>query len=245
MHSRHYSLVALAIVSTLAAGQVSAAINVPISVPGTSDPYLAGMPNGSTCCGGDSAPAQSPVLVTGLTLTPSTALSFAVTGSVNFTPSPPTDPPDGSALVATPSNNGIAGVTAPANSLVGVFLDNSQPDSSPAPASLDFGVIGTSFTTLSPGLKQVFFIGDGLTGNGTGAVQSFIVPAGATRLFLGTEDGFGWFNNSGSFSVTITATPPVTPTPTVPVAVPTLSPWGLVGMGLLLVGLAVWVVSRR
>jgi hypothetical protein len=32
-----------------------------VSVPGSSDPFLAGMADGSTCCGGDSAPAQSPV----------------------------------------------------------------------------------------------------------------------------------------------------------------------------------------
>jgi len=31
--------------------------------------------------------------------------------------------------------------------------------------------------------------------------QTFVVPNDATRLFLGTMDGFGWFNNSGAFSV--------------------------------------------
>jgi hypothetical protein len=51
----------------------------------------------------------------------------------------------------------------------------------------------------------VFFIGDGRTGSGTGAVQQFIVPAGATRLFLGTVDGFGWNTNSGAFSVQVNA----------------------------------------
>ncbi len=56
---------------------------------------------------------------------------------------------------------------------------------------------------LSPFLKQVFFIGDGLTGNGTGAAQQFIVPAGATRLFLGPADGTGWVNNSGAFTVQV------------------------------------------
>jgi hypothetical protein len=54
---------------------------------------------------------------------------------------------------------------------------------------------------LAPGLKQIFFIGDGLTGTGSGSIQTFHIPAGATRLFLGTMDSYGWSNNSGSFTV--------------------------------------------
>jgi hypothetical protein len=50
-------------------------------------------------------------------------------------------------------------------------------------------------------LKQTLFIGDGRTGNGTGAVQQFNIPVGAQRLYPGTVDGSGWFNNSGSFTV--------------------------------------------
>ena len=50
-----------------------------------------------------------------------------------------------------------------------------------------------------------FFVGDGQ--NADGLVQQFIVPAGATRLYLGTMDGFGWFNNSGAIAVTVTAVP--------------------------------------
>ena len=203
------------------AGSVLAQVVVP-SVPGSANPYLAGMPNGSTCCSGDAAPAQSPVLVTGLTLTPGTALTFTATGGVNNSGGTPTTGPDGGGVIATNSNNGISGATWPINALVGVFLDASQPSLSAAPASLDF--TSTSFTTLSPQLRQAFFIGDGLTGTGTGTTQTFIVPAGATRLFLGTSDGFGWFNNSGSFAVTVTAggVIGVTPTPTVPA--PTATP---------------------
>ena len=178
----------------------------PITVAGSSDPFLSGMPAGSLCCGGDSAPAESPVEVLGLPLTPGTALTFSVTGSVNFFGGAPTDPPDGGGFFGgTASNDGIAGMNAPVDALVGVFLDSTQPSLSAAPAGLDFSAAGgLSFASLSPGLKQVFFIGDGLTGNGSGGVQQFIIPTGTTRLFLGTADGFGWFNNSGSFSVSIT-----------------------------------------
>jgi hypothetical protein len=80
------------------------------------------------------------------------------------------------------------------NALVGVFLGDSEPSGTP-PAGLRFyqtqnaqGVTRTDFTSLSPAIGQVFFIGDGLTGTGTGAVQAFQVPPGATRLFLGQAD---------------------------------------------------------
>jgi len=211
------------------------------TVPGTSDPFLAGMPNGSTCCGGDSAPGQSPVLVS-FAITPGSNVTFSVTGSVDNTGAPPSLTPDGAGPpFLTSSNNGIAGATWPINALVGVFLDASQPDSSPTPASLDFSAsgVGTDFTTLSPALKQAFFIGDGLTGTGTGSVQNFVVPAGATRLFLGTSDGFGWFNNSGTFAVTVSAGP------TAPsAAVPMLSLPVQVLLGIALAAAALFLIRR-
>jgi hypothetical protein len=56
-------------------------------------------------------------------------------------------------------------------------------------------------------LQQSFFIGDGLTGTGVGSVQTFIAPEGATRLFLGSMDGGGWYNNVGSFKVVVETAP--------------------------------------
>jgi hypothetical protein len=44
-------------------------------------------------------------------------------------------------------------------------------------------------------------MGDGLTSGSLS--QTITVPAGATRLFLGTMDIFGWANNIGEFQVTI------------------------------------------
>ena len=211
-------------------------------VPGTSNPYLSGMPNGSTCCSGDSAPAQSPVPVTGIAITPGTLLTFSATGSVTFDSStPPSMPPDGGSIFTTVSTNGISGGTWPENSLVAVFLDSSQPDASPAPAALNFSGagVGTSFATLSPALKQAFFIGDGRTGAGAGAVQTFVVPAGATRLFLGVTDGFGWFNNAGSFSVTVAiAGPP--PAAASAAEIPVLAPWLLVLLSAVIGASALW-----
>jgi hypothetical protein len=35
-------------------------------------------------------------------------------------------------------------------------------------------------------------------------VQQIKIPAGASAFYLGTMDGFGWSNNSGSFDVQVT-----------------------------------------
>ena len=151
---------------------------------------------------------QSPVQVLGLSLISGQTLNFSASGGVSNDPSFFLDGPDGGSFLShlTGSENGISDIIAPINALIGVFLDNSQPDSTPAPAPLDFSAIGLNFSSLAPQVKQVFFIGDGLTGTGSGAVQNFIVPAGATRLFLGPQD-FATFNNSGSFTVTVQAVP--------------------------------------
>jgi len=81
---------------------------------------------------------------------------------------------------------GISGITMPgAGALVGVFAPADAPTGAP-PASLDFTSIGTAFTNLSPALYQTFFIGDGRTGDGSGAVQLFLfplVPAGSSLEF--------------------------------------------------------------
>ncbi len=174
---------------------------VPASVPGTSDPWLAGMPPGSTASSGDTAPAHSPVGVLGLDLGLGGFLTFTgATGGVsNAGGCPPgCSPIDGGGFFnhGAGAENGISDVRAPLNALVGVFLDASQPDSSPAPGALNFQTLGLDLLALSPELQQVFFIGDGLTS--ASAVQQFEIPSGATRLFLGTMDGFGWFNNTGT-----------------------------------------------
>lgn len=180
-----------------------------IAVPGTSDPWLAGMPAGSTASSGDSAPGQSPVMVP---VVGGTTLSFAVTGLVSNGPCCALVGPDGNGLTGhtTGDENGIANVASPINALVGVFLDDTAPNLTPTPGALDFsaGGLGTGFLSLSPGLKQVFFIGDGRTDSFV--VQAFHVPAGATRLYLGTMDGFGWYNNLGSYDVTVAVPEPET-----------------------------------
>lgn len=86
--------------------------------------------------------------------------------------------------------------------LTGVFLDDNSPVPGAEPPRLDFTVIGSDFANLSPLIAQSFFIGDGLTGEGSGSLQQFYVPVGATRLFLGfaDSDSFGWPNGNTPFA---------------------------------------------
>jgi hypothetical protein len=171
-----------------------------VIVPGAANPNLAGQPGGVSCCDGDSSPGQSPVLA---------ASGFAAGSTFTFSA---TGTADGAGTGATGSDGAYPfnmteyglGV-APANGvgtlgLVGVFLGNSTPSGSSEPGRIDFSR-DLNFASLSPGLKQIFWIGDGRTKGG--AVQRFISPAGATRLYLGTADGTEWNNNTGSYKVTI------------------------------------------
>jgi hypothetical protein len=184
-------------------------------VPGTSDPWLAGMPPGSTASLTDSAPGQSPEQVAGLT--PQTTLTFSASGLVsNCEGGPPICPitgPDGGEKPDEPipthithftgAENGISDALIPINALVGVFLGTDQPNLTPPPTPLDFSTpMDRDYLVLEPGLKQVFFIGDGLTS--ANEVQQIVIPDGATQLFLGTMDGCCNSNNVGSFAVQVT-----------------------------------------
>jgi hypothetical protein len=182
-------------------GQISSPTSTVVRVPATANPYLAGMPNGTKASLEDAAPRQSPVLVN-LSLVDAVAVSFVASGGTNHVPSCPPHcyPPDGSSLLAGHgSENGISDATFPYSSLLGVFLDNDQPNGTHAPRGLGFGSIGTDLLSLSPKLKQVFFIGTGTTKQGV--ARRYLIPKGATRLFLGVMDGYGWNNNSGSLQV--------------------------------------------
>jgi Flp pilus assembly protein TadG len=187
-------------------------VNVDQYVPATANPFLAGMPAGSVAslnnphnspdyAGTSSNPRQSPLAVN-MNLTPGQTLTFdSIDGTARHDPNLPYFNPDGELSdIGHNTNrdeNGIADVVgAPINSLVGVFLGPDRPDDSPAPSRLDFTTdTQRNFNTLTPQLKQIFFIGDGLDSNGNR--QQFIVPPGATRLYLATWDFFEWNNNAG------------------------------------------------
>lgn len=209
--------------------QTARADYINVTVSGKADPWLAGMPDGSTASGipfiapaPDVAPANSPALVVGLPLTGGMVLTFDVTGKVGYGPGFfRQSGPDGMLYLGlfhtthlAGAENGIANTTTRLNALMGVFLDDSQPDLSPAPGALDFspgGNVpgGTNYSSLSPALKQPFFIGDGL--DSLANPQQIIAPEGATRLFLGVADGWDWTDNTGSYAVRVNYSPVLSP----------------------------------
>jgi Flp pilus assembly protein TadG len=154
-----------------------------------------------------SSTSASPQPAIGLPLTPGTALTFDdVSGNANYNLQSPTGTPDGDTTNIMSDiiegENGMSNIKAPVDSLIGVFLSDADPSTTAAPADLDFSTDAErNFTSISPLLKQTFFIGDGRTDAGN--PQQFVVPPGATRLFIGNMDAYEWSNDIGSFSITI------------------------------------------
>lgn len=180
-----------------------------VRVSGMSNPYLAGMPDGSTASSGDTAPAQSPAEVLRFPGTPRSVIRFTASGAVRWNPNQPYYGPEGQLDLNTAHldgpQNGISDVTMPANALLGLFLGPDRPDATAAPTSLDFSTDASrDYLILFPQLKQIFFIGDGRLAGGN-VLRRVIVPAGATRLFLGTMDGRRWLTNDGEFIVEVSA----------------------------------------
>jgi hypothetical protein len=192
--------------------------SAPFTVPGTSDPYLAGMPPGSTASYDDNTSNAPTYQVTSIPVIPGTYITLTnVTGQVRHDPTLAYDGADGNTGFIldhgsdspggpTPSaENGIADAIMPIDALLGVFLDNNAPNTSPAPPTRDYTDAASRNQTQYNDIqdKQPFYIGNGATTSGV--TQQFLVPPNATRLFLSTWDGHQWMNNGGSFSGTITA----------------------------------------
>jgi hypothetical protein len=117
--------------------------------------------------------------------------------------------------------------------MVGVFLEDALPTSAPPPlrfyvSDSSHGGTQTAFKALGPKIGQVFFIGDGLTGTGSGSIQVFGVPPTATHLYLGYIDSCiqpgptvpsCFSDNAGTLSATLQihalnwVSPSLSPTP--------------------------------
>lgn len=204
-------------------------VNVDQPVAAVSNPFLAGAAKGTQAsrvnphnnpdtAGTTKTPKQSPSTV-GLALADGAVLTFdSIDGLANHDPNDTSYQPDGNLndighnnLTPSDSNskgatyyneNGIADVRAPINALVGVFLTDEAADPATTPANLDFSSTDSrNFQKLEPKVAQIFFIGDGLDANGK--QQSFVVPKGATRLFLATWDFYEWNNNAGTRTVKV------------------------------------------
>jgi hypothetical protein len=200
----------LVIVLTIACAHAAPTIDV--SVDAHCNIYGAGHPppNDAPTVGSHGG-GVAPILIPLASLGKASTLQFDATGSVSYCPSCGANGPDGADFIsAAPSYNGISGITNfPARSLMAVFTSETEP-ANPAPPPLDFALIGTNYATLTPQLRQIFYLGNGLTATNT--AQLISVPAGATKLYLGLIDGDSYDDtpdayddNSGAFSVTVSS----------------------------------------
>jgi hypothetical protein len=167
-------------------------------------------PGGSTDPNGNYGGVAAP----GFTLTPGTnriLTMTSVSGTVTFndynSPLPYYDADGGGSSSSVTSYQGISGITFADRwgTLVGVFVngppagfgDGSSGSSAP---DLSYTASDLALNSFAPELNQSFFVGDGLTGDGTGTVQQFHVPDTATELFLGFSDGPNFHGAPGSYN---------------------------------------------
>jgi Flp pilus assembly protein TadG len=196
-----------------------------VTVSGTANPYLAGMPAGVSNMYGDNGSNATPYEVTSIPVTPGTYVSFPlVSGSTNVLPGYVANSGPGGLTnipvhhgqnynytINTPGpENGIADAVMYESAFMGLFLGPGAPDTTPTPATVDWTKPGVIDQPTYPNiqLKQPFMVGDGTTTGGV--VQRFLVPPGATRMFVGVWDGVGYYNNHGAVTAKIDVTPGVT-----------------------------------
>ena len=145
--------------------------------------------------------------------------SGRVTCCTGVSPAPYSGPAGGSQLLQSGTNipavGGISGVDVPDKQmfLAGVFLGNGAPGGAAPP---------TDTATTSPTLRQVFYVG--------GGPLTVDVPAGATRLFLGFADAYGFHgpagyydDNAGTVRIGLATLPPGLPKSQKPAASLSLS----------------------
>lgn len=197
------TITALVAVCVLGAAATAGAQTGSTTVQGTANVYTS---NGNTMTaysGGGQGTAPNQINLTGGT---GRTATFTATGTWGCAG---TDgyPVDGANCAGSSTNlnasGKISGVVLNGRTmpLVGVFTDGTLPAT--APSSLTFGTGGIDYSSGSfgaPALGQIFFIGDGLVGTGSGANQFFAVPDNATTLWLGVADGYGFTGDPGYYS---------------------------------------------
>lgn len=187
---------ALLLLLTCLAFQAVLPAQVQVTVAGNRVITLAGQPSGTRSANNArSAPADSPVQVP-MALVAGQALRITATGSV-----------DGAGADGRTNCNdsfvaefSITRINAPCRALVAVFLADSTRGQ-PA-AGLDFTGDARELLVQRPLIQQPFLIGSGITAGGE--AKAFVVPAGATRLFLSP---LGQRTSTGEFLVTVSVAP--------------------------------------
>lgn len=192
-------------------GQIVAAN--PLRVLATSQLSLAGVDPG-TKFGNytDFAPLNSPGIVD-LSQMDTGTVAITAVGTVKLSVSAAAVTPNGTSSILGRSGTvptGYSSISAPTGSLIGVFAKDQNDLTLKNNFISDFSTsTSRNVSTLSPLLQQMFFIGSGRTDSG--AIKQFVIPKGATKLYLGINGGTSGStfsngdevnNNSGSFFVT-------------------------------------------
>lgn len=198
---------------TLAVLIAAPAFAATVFVDGSANIFAAGHASPSAPAGGGAGSLPTSVVLG----TGGNIVNFAISGTVTYNGGGNFYGADGGQYIGAATNissfGGISGIQHDSRTmfLVGVFLDGTEP-SGFGPSILD--ATNDSFPSLNPELNQAFFIGDGLTGTGSGSTQQFHIPTGATRLFLGFADGVdfsgphgNYGDNSGTLTVDVSQVP--------------------------------------
>ena len=181
-------------------------VSATVTLPAIAQIMLAGQPAG-TQIHGVSAPSFSPPLVP-MRVTPGEGLRFEAEGQIetNFfrcpTVGPIGDDDCGGALPPV-FRSGISSISGPGGALVGLFLGTAI-DAQATPRDLIFTASQQDMEVVKPALQQPFYIGNGRT-TSRGRSKTFVVPDGATRLFLGRNTS-STSDDTGALVVSVTQT---------------------------------------
>lgn len=191
------AVVVAALVSLGSSPSASAApTGFTVTVPGTANIFGAGMATPPQPGGGGGG--TLPVLIN---LPSGTARVHTLAGPIGLIDccsGIPGAPPTGG---TSPSNinpyGGLSGfIDNHSTPLVGAFLADAAP-SGAGPPTIDWSTQHDALD-ISPAIAELFYLGDGLTTGGT--TQTFHVPDGATRLYLGTADAPGFRGDTGFYA---------------------------------------------
>jgi len=206
MNPVRLTLVALAATTMIISSSQAQTTNYTVTVPAIANIWLGGV-DASVNIGGDTLANAAPVALSNSLVVPFAmgTFQFGAVGSWKndpFAPSPfsplGTDPIINVAI----TNTGFGAFQTKAMGLIGVFTDNTPWTARVVPSpSTVFPYTQSVHVTA---LNRPFYIGNGT--NSAGSQITFVPPAGARNLYLGCNDS-ATYNNTGSLSVKVTATP--------------------------------------
>jgi len=197
LRARGSSVLVPALVALAGLASTAAAQSGPVFVDAKSNIFGSGLSTPAPGSGGGGLLAPT------IALTPGTGrtATFFATGQAGWA-GVPLNGPDGGGFAAStniPALGPVSAFNAPLSGhLVGLFIEAGDISGLSAPGGLSYPDLASfDLASYTPGLRQVFFIGDGQT---TGsATQTFAVPDGAAVLVLGIADAAGFNANAGFY----------------------------------------------